>query len=154
MIYLLQINTIIFSDTDRFSRDIRLYLNKIQEFINMNIEVISASEEFEDTSSGRLRRNIKLAISQNEREKTIERVRAAHHTILQQNKVIIGRPPLGYVAVKTIINGQLKTTKWKINKNGEEIIKYIFNSFNEGLNINEIYKNIQIEYNKKILPGC
>ena len=147
-----RINTLIFAKIDRFSRSLKLALEKMEWLKSQNIDVISVSENLDtSTAMGRNLLNIMLSFAQLERERTRERVQEAQAIILQKQNKFMGRCPIGLLTVKNTNNEVLA---WKIDKEKIHIVNFVFNRFLEGLNYNEIKINLELEHNFIIsFPG-
>ncbi len=100
-----KIDIILFTKLDRWFRSVEEYF-KVQETLEKHhVEWKAIHEDFNTTSAnGRLATTIFLAIAQNEREKSGERVKAVFaHKIKHREACFGGKPPFGYMKQK--VNG-------------------------------------------------
>ena len=81
---------------DRISRDLFDYLSFERTAKAAKLQVIFASEQYEDSASGDLMRYVKGAFSEFERRQTGERVREHNRQAAKAGRLPSGQAPLGY----------------------------------------------------------
>lgn len=88
---------VLFTRLDRWFRNVREYY-KVQSKLEANhVYWKSISEEYDtSTASGRLYVNVRLAIAENEADRTGERIKDVHASLVAQGRVLGGTPPFGY----------------------------------------------------------
>lgn len=105
---------ILFTKLDRWFRNIKEYY-KVQDILDKNKVYWKAINEEYDTStaSGRLYVNIKLSIAQDEADRTGERIKDVHASLVAQGRVLGGSPPFGYSIVdkKLVMNENIEIVK-------------------------------------------
>lgn len=91
---------ILFTKLDRWFRNIKEYY-KVQDILDRNkVDWKAINEEYDtSTASGRLYVNIKLSIAQDEADRTGERIKDVHASLVAQGKVLGGKVPFGYKIV-------------------------------------------------------
>lgn len=88
---------ILFTKLDRWFRNIKEYY-KVQDILDRHkVDWKAINEEYDtSTASGRLYVNIKLSIAQDEADRTGERIKDVHASLVAQGRVLGGTPPFGY----------------------------------------------------------
>lgn len=98
-----KIDIILFTRLDRWFRNIKEYF-KVQEILEEhNVEWLAIWEDYRtDTANGRMAITIFLAIAQNEREKTSERIQVVFENKRKNKESFFGKSstPFGYVEQK------------------------------------------------------
>lgn len=91
---------ILFTKLDRWFRNIKEYY-KVQDILDRyKVDWKAIHEEYDtSTASGRLYVNIKLSIAQDEADRTGERIKDVHASLVAQGRVLSGQPPFGYTIV-------------------------------------------------------
>lgn len=92
-----KIDVVLFIKLDRWFRNVADYY-EVQAILDRYGVVWIATEEDYDTATanGRLALNIKLAIAQDESDRTSERIRFVFQNMVKEGRVISGSTPLGY----------------------------------------------------------
>lgn len=106
-----KIDIILFTKLDRWFRSVQEYF-KVQEILeNQHVEWKAIHEDYDTTTAnGRMAITIFMAIAQNEREKTGERVKVVFdHKRKNKEACFGGTPPFGYM--KQEINGIVRLVK-------------------------------------------
>lgn len=106
-----KIDIILFTKLDRWFRSVKEYF-KVQEILEKHhVEWKAIHEDYDTTTAnGRLATTIFMAIAQNEREKTGERVKAVYaHKIKNREACFGGKPPFGYM--KQNVDGVIRLVK-------------------------------------------
>ncbi len=128
-----KIDTVIVYRLDRFSRNIIDFYNIYEVMKNHNCEFISVSESFDTSNAmGRAMMSILITFAQMERENIQQRVKDNYYYRVAQDGRWAGGPaPFGFKNARTAEN---KPTL-AINENEIEIVKVIFNSYNNDVNV-------------------
>ncbi|MDE6788947.1 MAG: recombinase family protein [Ruminococcus sp.] len=102
------IERIVIKKYDRFSRNIREFLNIAYELEKFDVSVISIAEQFEtETKEGRMMRNNLLSFAEFERETIAARVADAYNTKARETGFYQGgKMYYGYVSSRQTINGK------------------------------------------------
>ncbi len=93
-----KLDLILFIKLDRWFRSIKDYY-KVQEILDAHHVSWQTTEEQYDTTTtnGRLYTNIRLALAQDEADRTSDRIKFVFQEKLARKEVICGRVPLGYM---------------------------------------------------------
>ena len=116
-----KIDLILFIKLDRWFRSVADY-HKIQEILEAhNVGWRATTEQYDTTSAnGRLYVNIRLAVAQDEADRTSERIKFVFDRKVAESEIISGAIPLGYK----------KDGKYlAIDEDGAELVREIFNSY-------------------------
>lgn len=120
-----KVDMILFTKLDRWFRNVKEYY-KIQEILERNKVVWKAILEDYSTATadGRLKVNIMLSVSENEADRTSERIKFVFQSKIMRKEVIFPsqNAPYGYKVVE--INGVKKLVK---DDETREIVEYFFN---------------------------
>lgn len=116
-----KIDIILFIKLDRWFRNVADYY-KIQEILDRNNVNWRATTENYDTTTanGRLYINIRLAVAQDEADRTSERIKFVFEKKVKEGEVISGNIPKGY---------RIKDKHLIIDEKEAELIRYIFNTY-------------------------
>lgn len=116
-----RIDIIVFTKLDRWFRNVAEY-HKVQEILEKhNVTWRAIHEDYEtETSSGRLKVNIMLAVAQDEADRTSERIKAVFHRKKQKGEPCSGAVPIGFV---------MENKKIVIDKENAPIVKEIFSYY-------------------------
>ena len=116
-----KIDVILFIKLDRWFRNIADYY-EVQSILDQHqIQWIATEEDYDTTTAnGRLSLNIKLAIAQDESDRTSERIKFVFKNMVKEGRVITGSTPIGY---------KILEKRMVINENEVEIVKTIFNKY-------------------------
>ena len=92
-----KIDVILFIKLDRWFRNIADYY-EVQSILDRHkVQWIATEEDYDTTTAnGRLALNIKLAIAQDESDRTSERIKFVFQNMVKEGHVISGSTPLGY----------------------------------------------------------
>ena len=147
-----QIERIIVKKYDRFSRNMRDYLNVTDELDRCGVGVFSLSEPFNTTTKeGRLMRNNLLSFAEFERETIADRVADAYNTRARETGFYQGgKVYYGYRPERRSVNGKTGSvlvpsdkahviqTAYALYKNADTSLQDIINHFrNNGIDVNE-----------------
>lgn len=127
-----KINTLVCYKIDRISRNVVDFSKTFEELQKNNIQFISIKEQI-DTSTplGRAMMYICSVFAQMERETIAERIKDSSLALAKSGKWPGGRPPLGYMREKIIIDGKKHTTLVK-NPDEVDLLNYIVEEFLDG----------------------
>lgn len=91
------IDVVLFIKLDRWFRNIADYY-EVQAILDRHkVQWIATEEDYDTTTAnGRLALNIKLAIAQDEADRTSERIKFVFKNMVKEGRVISGSTPLGY----------------------------------------------------------
>ena len=118
-----KVELIVFTKLDRWFRNIAEYY-KVQEVLESNNTSWKAiHEDYETvTSSGRLKVNIMLAVSQDEADRTSERIKRVNDRKKELREPLTGRTSLGY---------KVEDKKYIIDENEAVIVRDMFSYYIE-----------------------
>ena len=116
-----KVDLILFIKLDRWFRSVADY-HKIQEILEANNVGWRATTEQYDTTTagGRLYVNIRLAVAQDEADRTSERIKFVFDRKVAENEIISGKIPLGY---------KVENKKLVIDEEGAEIVRFAFDTY-------------------------
>ena len=137
-----KIDVILFIKLDRWFRNIADYY-EVQTILDKhNVQWIATEEDYDTTTAnGRLSLNIKLAIAQDESDRTSERIKFVFKNMVKEGRVITGSTPLGYKIVDKHM---------AIDENTVEIVKTVFNKYIDTRSMKETSRYILDIYGKSI----
>ena len=92
-----KIDVVLFIKLDRWFRNIADYY-EVQAILDRHkVQWIATEEDYDTTTAnGRLALNIKLAIAQDEADRTSERIKFVFKNMVKEGRVISGRTPIGF----------------------------------------------------------
>ena len=152
------IERIVVKKYDRFSRNMRDYLNVTDELDRYGVGVLSLSEPFNTTTKeGRLMRNNLLSFAEFERETIAERVTDAYNTRAQETGFYQGgKIYYGYQSQRRTVNGKTGSvlvpsdkahviqTAYEIYKSAGTSLADILNHFsNNGIDLSVPRKSVE-----------
>ena len=116
-----KIDIILFIKLDRWFRSVADYY-KIQEILDTHKVGWRATMEQYDTTtaSGRLYVNIRLAVAQDEADRTSERIKFVFERKVAESQIISGRLPIGY---------KIENNKLVIDEEGAAIVRRVFDLY-------------------------
>lgn len=134
-----KVDVILFIKLDRWFRNVGDYY-KIQEILDRNNVGWTATTENYDTTTanGRLYVNIRLAVAQDESDRTSERIKFVFEKKIKDGEVVTGRSPFGY----KIENKRLVKDETKI-----EFIEASFNLYKKLRSVNKVCAEINKKFN-------
>jgi DNA invertase Pin-like site-specific DNA recombinase len=92
-----KIDVILFIKLDRWFRNVADYYEVQSILDRYNVQWIATEEDYDTTTAnGRLSLNIKLAIAQDEADRTSERIKFVFGNMVREGRVISGTAPKGY----------------------------------------------------------
>jgi len=116
-----KIDLILFIKLDRWFRSVADYY-KIQEILDAyGVGWRSTTEQYDTTTaSGRLYINIRLAVAQDEADRTSERIKFVFDRKVAESQIISGRVPLGY---------KVKDKRLVIDEAGAEVVRRAYDLY-------------------------
>lgn len=134
-----KIDIILFIKLDRWFRNVGDYY-KIQEILDRNNVGWTATTENYDTTTanGRLYVNIRLAVAQDESDRTSERIKFVFEKKIKDGEVVTGNPPFGY----KIENKRLVKDESKV-----EFVEATFNLYKKLKSVNKVCESINKQFN-------
>ena len=92
-----KIDVVLFIKLDRWFRNVADYY-EVQTILDKNgVQWIATEEDYDTTTAnGRLALNVKLAIAQDESDRTSERIKFVFSNMVKDGRVISGKTPLGF----------------------------------------------------------
>lgn len=116
-----KIDIILFVKLDRWFRNVADYY-EVQAVLDRHRVMWIATEEDYDTTSanGRLALNIKLAIAQDEADRTSERIKFVFSNMIKEGRVISGKTPLGY---------RIENKRAVIDEQSAPIVRALFDAY-------------------------
>lgn len=129
-----KIDIILFIKLDRWFRNVADYY-KIQEILDRyNVGWIATTENYDTTTAnGRLYVNIRLAVAQDESDRTSERIKFVFAKKITDGEAINGHPPFGY---------KIKNKKLIIDDTKSEIVRMSFKLYKKYRSINKTFFEI------------
>lgn len=115
------IDVVLFIKLDRWFRNIADYY-EVQAILDQHkVQWIATDEDYDTTTAnGRLALNIKLAIAQDEADRTSERIKFVFKNMVKDGRVISGSTPLGY---------KIENKRVVIDEETAPIIKAMFEKY-------------------------
>ena len=115
------IDVVLFIKLDRWFRNIADYY-EVQAILDQHkVQWIATDEDYDTTTAnGRLALNIKLAIAQDEADRTSERIKFVFKNMVKDGRVISGSTPLGY---------KIENKRVVIDKETAPIVKAMFEKY-------------------------
>lgn len=132
-----KIDIILFIKLDRWFRSVGDYY-KIQEILDRNkVDWIATTENYDTTTAnGRLHINIRLAVAQDESDRTSERIKFVFEKKIADGEAIWGEPPFGY---------KVENKKVVMDEEEMDFVYEIFQAYKKYRSVNAVCK----EMNKK-----
>lgn len=128
-----KIDVILFIKLDRWFRSVADYY-EIQKILDKyKVEWIATEESYDTTTAnGRLSLNVKLAIAQDESDRTSDRIKFTFSNMVKEGRVITGTMPKGY---------RIENKRPVIDPNEAEMVRDLFRHF-----IDTRSKNATVHY--------
>ena len=137
-----KIDVVLFIKLVRWFRNIADYYEVHSILDKNNVQWIATEEDYDTTTAnGRLALNIKLAIAQDESDRTSERIKFVFSNMVKEGKVISGKTPLGY---------EIMDKKAVINEEDAVIVKDMFQKYIDLRSIKATSRYILNKYGKSI----
>lgn len=116
-----KIDVVLFIKLDRWFRNIADYYEVQAILDKYRVQWIATEEDYDTTTAnGRLALNIKLAIAQDESDRTSERIKFVFKNMVKEGRVISGSTPMGY---------KIENKRVVIDEDRAEIVKEMFNTY-------------------------
>ena len=136
------IDAIVFTRLDRFSRNVLEANQVLQTFAKYNVSIIATDEDVSTTDAdGLFNFQLRVSLAERELKKGSERIKAVFGYKVKQAQAITGSLPLGYKI--EVINNEKKVVK---NEDEIEIVNAIFDYFITHQSIRRTMQHIQKEY--------
>lgn len=137
-----KIDVVLFIKLDRWFRNIADYY-EVQSILDKNnVQWIATEEDYDTTTAnGRLALNIKLAIAQDESDRTSERIKFVFSNMVKEGRVISGKTPLGY---------DIRDKKAVVNEEEAAIVKELFKKYIDLRSMKATSRYILNKYGKSI----
>ena len=134
------VDFILFTKIDRWSRGVRNYY-KLQDILDENgVAWKTIFEEYDTTTTaGRLHINMMLTIAENESNVTSDRIKVVFKNKVARGEVLTGAKRFGY----DIVNKKLQ-----INERETEIVRDLFNHYEESMSISELTRYAAANYSE------
>lgn len=137
-----KIDVVLFIKLDRWFRNIADYYEVQAILDKYKVQWIATEEDYDTTTAnGRLALNIKLAIAQDESDRTSERIKFVFQNMVKEGRVISGSTSLGY---------EIVNKKVVVNEKEAEIVRNMFLQFIDCRSIKATSRYILNAYNKNI----
>ncbi len=133
-----KIDVILFIKLDRWFRNIADFY-EVQTILDRHkVQWIATEEDYDTTTAnGRLALNIKLAIAQDEADRTSERIKFAFQNMVKEGRVISGMTSLGFA---------IQDKRIVIDESGAEIVRAMFNKYIDCRSMKATSRYIMEEY--------
>ena len=137
-----KIDVVLFVKLDRWFRNIADYYEVQAILDEYRVQWIATEEDYDTTTAnGRLALNIKLAIAQDESDRTSERIKFVFSNMVKEGRVISGMTPLGY---------DIENKKPVINESEAELVRDMFNKYIDCRSMKATSRYIFAKYGKSI----
>ncbi len=137
-----RIDVILFVKLDRWFRNVADYY-EVQAILDRHgVSWIATEEDYDTTTAnGRLSLNIRLAIAQDESDRTSERIRFVFQSMVKEGRVISGSVPLGFF---------IRDRRLCVNEAEAELVRHVFRTYVECRSLGATAKQIEAEFGKKL----
>lgn len=116
-----KIDVVLFIKLDRWFRNIADYYEVQAILDKYRVQWIATEEDYDTTTAnGRLALNIKLAIAQDESDRTSERIKFVFKNMVKEGRVISGSTPIGY---------KIENKHVVIDEAGAEIVRTMYEKY-------------------------
>ncbi|MBO5967813.1 MAG: recombinase family protein [Clostridia bacterium] len=133
-----KIDVVLFIKLDRWFRNIADYYEVQAILDRYKVNWIATDEDYDTTTAnGRLALNIKLAIAQDESDRTSERIKFVFKNMVKEGRVISGQTPLGF---------KIESKHVVIDEDTVEIIRTMFNKYIDCRSMKATARYILSEY--------
>jgi len=137
-----KIDVVLFIKLDRWFRNIADYYEVQAILDKYRVQWIATEEDYDTTTAnGRLALNIKLAIAQDESDRTSERIKFVFNNMVKEGRVISGSTPIGYKIVDK---------RAVIDENAEELVKTMFHKYIDCRSVKETSRHLNSLYGTSI----
>ena len=137
-----RIDVILFVKLDRWFRNVSDYY-EVQAILDRHrVSWISTEEDYDTTTAnGRLSLNIRLAIAQDESDRTSERIRFVFQSMVKEGRVISGSVPLGFF---------IRDRRLCVNEAEAELVRDVFRTYVECRSLGATAKQIESLYGRRL----
>lgn len=137
-----KIDVILFVKLDRWFRNVADYY-EVQRILDAHhVDWIATEEQYDTTTAnGRFALNIKLAVAQDEADRTSERIRFVFQNITRQGRVVSGKPSIGYKIVNK---------RYVIDEAESEMVRDIYRHYLETRSAGQTAHYVLEKYNRSI----
>ena len=138
------IDIIIFIKLDRWFRNISDYYEVQKLLDTKGVNWIATDEDYDTaTANGRLALNIKLAIAQDEADRTSERIRFVFDNMIREGRVISGKVPKGFI---------IKDKRLEVNAAEASLVRGVFDTYIDCRSLSECAARIERDYGVRLAP--
>ena len=137
-----KIDVILFIKLDRWFRNIADFY-EVQAILDRHkVQWIATEEDYDTTTAnGRLALNIKLAIAQDEADRTSERIKFVFQNMVKEGRVISGMTSLGF---------EIQDKKIVVNESEAEIVRAMFEKYIDCRSMKATSRYLLENYQKNI----
>lgn len=137
-----RIDIIIFIKLDRWFRNIADYY-EVQAILDRHkVQWLTTEEEYDTTTAnGRLALNIKLAIAQDESDRTSERIKFVFQNMVKEGRVISGQTSIGFA---------IENKRIVIDEAGAELVRDMFHHYIDCRSMKATSRYLLEKYGKSI----
>ena len=137
-----KIDVVLFIKLDRWFRNIADYYEVQAILDKYHVQWIATEEDYDTTTAnGRLALNIKLAIAQDESDRTSERIKFVFKNMVKEGRVISGSTPIGY---------KIENKRVVIDENTAEIVRVMFDKYINCRSTKETSRHLNALYGTSI----
>ena len=137
-----KIDVVLFIKLDRWFRNIADYYEVQAILDKYKVQWIATEEDYDTTTAnGRLALNIKLAIAQDESDRTSERIKFVFQNMVKEGRVISGQTPRGF---------KIENKRVVVDEEMLPVVKEIFEKYLDVRSIRETSRYIWDTYNINI----
>lgn len=139
-----KIDVVLFIKLDRWFRNIADYYEVQAILDKYHVQWIATEEDYDTTTAnGRLSLNIKLAIAQDESDRTSERIKFVFNNMVKEKRVISGSTPKGF---------KIEDKRVVLDEPLVPLVKDVFEKTIDRQAAREICRYIQDQYGVKMWP--
>ncbi len=136
------IDVILFIKLDRWFRNVSDYYEVQRVLDRHNVEWVATEEKYDTTTAnGRLNLNIRLAIAQDESDRTSERIKFVFRDKIARGEVVSGNAPLGY---------RIEGKKLVPEPEEAKLIRGLFNFYLDCRSVRQTRKYVLEHYDKAL----
>lgn len=138
------IDIILFIKLDRWFRNVSDYYEVQRRLDASGVSWLATDEDYDTaTANGRLALNIKLAIAQDESDRTSERIRFVFDNMIKDGRVISGKVPRGFV---------ITDKRLTVDEDEAKLVRGVFDAYIDCRNLSECSRRIERDYGVHIDP--
>lgn len=137
-----KIDVVLFIKLDRWFRNIADYYEVQTILDKYKVQWIATEEDYDTTTAnGRLALNIKLAIAQDESDRTSERIKFVFNNMVKEGRVISGSTPIGY---------KIEDKRVVVDESTAELVKAMFHKYIDCRSAKETSRHLNSVYGTSI----